>query len=96
MEALVEVHGEAGLEKAMSIGARIIGVNCRDLATLKLDIKAHEWMSRLLPENCIRVAESGISSLEKLKELKALGYDAALIGRAMANETAMKEIFSCG
>jgi indole-3-glycerol phosphate synthase len=96
MDALVEVHDEKGLEKAMSIGARIIGVNCRNLATLKVDIETHERMSRLLPADCIKVAESGISTAEKLKELKALGYDAALIGRAMANENAMKEIFSCG
>ena len=96
MEVLVEVHGEEGLEKAMSIGAPIIGVNCRDIASLKLDIKTHESMSRLLPADCIKVAESGISSSERLKELGALGYNAALIGRAMANEDAMKEIFSCG
>lgn len=96
MEALVEVHCEEGLEKAMSIGARIIGVNCRDLATLNVDIITHERMFRLLPPDCIKVAESGIGTSEKLKELRVLGYDAALIGRAMANEAAMKEIFSCG
>jgi indole-3-glycerol phosphate synthase len=96
MDALVEVHGEEGLEKALSVNAGIIGVNCRNLATLKLDLKTHERMSGLLPPGCIKVAESGISTSEGLKELGALGYDAALIGRAMANEIAMKEIFSCG
>jgi indole-3-glycerol phosphate synthase len=96
MEALVEVHGEEGLEKALSINAGIIGVNCRNLATLRIDIETHERMSLLLPAECIRVAESGISTSVRLQELKALGYDAALIGRAMANEAAAKEIFSCG
>jgi indole-3-glycerol phosphate synthase len=96
MEALFEVHGEEGLEKALAINAGIIGVNCRNLATLKVDIETHERMSFLLPADCIRVAESGISASKRLKELKALGYDAALIGRAMASETAVKEIFSCG
>jgi indole-3-glycerol phosphate synthase len=96
MEALVEVHSEAGLEMALSVNAGIIGVNCRDLATLKLDMNTHERMSRMLPPDCVKVAESGISTPERLKVLWALGYDASLIGRAMSNEIAMKEIFSCG
>jgi indole-3-glycerol phosphate synthase len=96
MDALVEVHGEEGLEKALSMNAGIIGVNSRNLATLKVDIKTHERMSALLPADCIRVAESGISSSVRLQELKALGYNAALIGRAMADDLSMKEILSCG
>jgi indole-3-glycerol phosphate synthase len=96
MEALVEVHGEDGLEKALFIDAGIIGVNCRNLSTLKLDLKTHERMFRLLPEGCIKVAESGINTSARLKELRSLGYDAALIGRAMANDASMKEVLSCG
>ncbi len=96
MEALVEVHGEEGLEKALFIDAGIIGVNCRDLSTLKLDMKTHERMFRLLPEGCIKVAESGISTSARLRELGGLGYDAALVGRAMANDATMKEVLSCG
>ncbi len=96
MDALVEVHGEKGLEKALSINAGIIGVNCRNLSTLKVDIHTHERMSVLLPADCIRVAESGISMALRLQELKALGYNAALIGRAMADDLSMKEILSCG
>lgn len=96
MEVLVEVHSEQGLEKALFIDSGIIGVNCRDLATLKLDLRTHERMSKILPSDCIKVAESGISTSVRIQELKALGYDAALIGRAMANDDAMKEIFSCG
>jgi indole-3-glycerol phosphate synthase len=96
MEALVEVHGEEGLEKALFIDAGIIGVNCRNLSTLKLDLKTHERMFRLLPEGCIKVAESGINTSVRLKELRSLGYDATLIGRAMANNASMKEVLSCG
>jgi indole-3-glycerol phosphate synthase len=96
MEVLVEVHGEEGLEKALFIDAGIIGVNCRNLSTLKLDLNIHEKMYMLLPAGCIKVAESGISTSARLKELGALGYDAALIGRAMANEADMKEVLSCG
>ncbi len=96
MDVLVEVHGEEGLEKALLIDAGIIGVNCRNLSTLKLDLNTHERMFRLLPEDCIKVAESGIDNSVRLKELGNLGYDAALIGRAMANDASMKEVLSCG
>ncbi|HEY9160179.1 MAG TPA: indole-3-glycerol-phosphate synthase [Desulfomonilia bacterium] len=96
MEALVEVHGEEGLEKALFIDAGIMGVNCRNLSTLKLDLNVHEKMSMLLPAGCIKVAESGISTSARIKELGGLGYDAALIGRAMANDSSMKEVLPCG
>ncbi|MEN6473923.1 MAG: indole-3-glycerol-phosphate synthase [Syntrophaceae bacterium] len=96
MDVLVEVHGPEGLEKALAIGARIIGVNSRDLATLKVRPEHHEDMIGLIPTGVITVAESGITSGIRLKELRSMGYDAALIGRAMADEAFRKDIFACG
>lgn len=96
LDALVEVHGREGLEKALAIGARIIGVNSRDLATLTVRPERHDEMIGLIPDGVIKVAESGIKSSARLKELKGIGYDAALIGRAMADDTFRKDIFACG
>jgi indole-3-glycerol phosphate synthase len=96
LDALVEVHGPEGLEKALYVGARIIGVNSRDLATLTVCPKRHAEMIGLIPTGVVTVAESGITSGIRLKELRDMGYDAALIGRAMADETFRKDIFACG
>jgi len=51
---------------------------------------------RLIPAGAVRVAESGIDSGERLRELRAMGYDAALIGRAFAKDTLREEIFHVG
>jgi indole-3-glycerol phosphate synthase len=96
MDCLVEVHGHEGLEKAVSIGAKIIGVNSRDLSTLKVDHLRHKEMAKLLPSGVKKVAESGVSSANRLRELKAMGYDAALIGRAMAQAALRRELLPCG
>lgn len=96
MDCLVEVHGPDGIEKALSIGAEIIGVNSRDLATLTVIPERHEEMIRLIPHGVVAVAESGIFSKSRLQELKKMGYEAALIGRAMARQEMRMELLSCG
>jgi indole-3-glycerol phosphate synthase len=96
MDCLVEVHGPAGLDKALTVGAEIIGVNCRDLATLKVDPARHEELVGQMPKGVVKVAESGIRSGLRLRELRALGYDAALIGRAFAGRESREEIFHVG
>lgn len=96
MDTLVEVHGPRGLEKALAIEARIIGVNSRDLATLKVHPERHDEMIAQIPSTVVKVAESGINAGARLRELKALGYDAVLIGRAMVDEAFRKDIFACG
>lgn len=96
MDCLVEVHTRDGLDKALAAGATIIGVNARDLVTLKVDPSRHEDLVELIPEGVIKVAESGINSGMRLKELKDMGYDAALIGRALADEERRKDIFHVG
>ncbi|MGO9145805.1 MAG: indole-3-glycerol phosphate synthase TrpC [Desulfomonilia bacterium] len=96
LDCLVEVHGPGGLEKALSLGAEIIGVNSRDLKTLKVNPLRHEELAGHIPFGVVKVAESGITSGRRLMELKAIGYDAALIGRALANEALREEIFHVG
>ncbi|MFY9166645.1 MAG: indole-3-glycerol-phosphate synthase [Desulfomonilia bacterium] len=96
LDCLVEVHGREGLDKALDAGAGIIGVNARNLTTLKVEPKRHEEMASLLPPGAIKVAESGISSAKRIEELGRLGYDAALIGRAVVSEQTRREIFRCG
>jgi indole-3-glycerol phosphate synthase len=96
MDCLVEVHGNEGLEKALCIGADIIGVNVRNLSTLKVHPNLHEEMIEHIPKGITKVAESSITSGARLRELKDIGYDAALIGRAMADNMTRSEVFSCG
>ncbi len=96
MDCLVEVHTRDGLDKALAVSATIIGVNARDLVTLKVDPSRHEELVKHIPEGVVKVAESGITSGMRLKELKDMGYDAALIGRALADEERRKDIFHVG
>jgi len=96
MDALIEIHGLDGLKKAQIIGAEIIGVNVRDLASLKVFPERHEELISLLSTDVVRVAESGISSGQCLQDLKSAGYDAALIGRAVVNANSREGIFQCG
>ena len=78
--ALVEVHDEDELERALSAGATIVGVNSRDLRTLSVDLHVARRLAPLLPAGVIGVAESGLKSREEIEELGGLGYRAFLIG----------------
>jgi indole-3-glycerol phosphate synthase len=96
MDCLVEVHGRGGLDKALEAGARLIGVNCRDMVTLRVDPRRHEEMAPLIPEGVVKVAESGLTSGGRLRELMDAGYDAVLVGRALASRMTRGEIFRVG
>jgi indole-3-glycerol phosphate synthase len=80
MEPLVEVHTREELARALAAGARILGVNNRDLRTLEVRIETAYELVGAIPEECIAVAESGLRSHEDLKRLRAAGFDAFLIG----------------
>ncbi|MGB7621735.1 MAG: indole-3-glycerol phosphate synthase TrpC [Terriglobia bacterium] len=77
---LVEVHNEGELVRANSASATLIGVNNRDLKTLKVDIKVSERIVQHKRSGQVFVAESGLNSNEQLKQLRTAGYDAFLIG----------------
>jgi len=80
LDALVEVHNEEDIEKALAIGASIIGINNRDLHTFKVDINVTQRLIRLIPKDRIIVSESGIKSYENVMFLRSLGVNAVLIG----------------
>jgi indole-3-glycerol phosphate synthase len=83
MSALVEAHDEREIEAALRCGARIIGVNNRDLRTFSVDLGASLRLRPLVPDNVPFVAESGITSADDVKALVEGGVDAALIGEAV-------------
>lgn len=80
LAALVEVHDEAELARAIDIGARVIGVNNRNLRTLAVDVSASDRLASRVPKDVIAVSESGLKSREELASLAAAGYRAFLIG----------------
>jgi indole-3-glycerol phosphate synthase len=80
MEPLVEVHTPAEIDRALAAGARIIGVNNRDLKTLTVNVQASFDLIDRIPDNCIAVSESGLSTHADLAKLRVAGFDAFLIG----------------
>ena len=80
LAALVEVHDEPELARAVDSGARIIGVNNRNLRTLAVDVSASDRLAVRIPREIIAVSESGLKSREELEHLAAVGYRAFLIG----------------
>ena len=83
LAALVEVHDECDLDRALAAGARVIGVNNRNLRTLQVDLAASYRLAPLLPAGVIRVSESGIRSRDDLARLGAAGYHAVLVGERL-------------
>jgi indole-3-glycerol phosphate synthase len=86
MEALVEVHTAEELELVLAAGARIIGVNNRNLHTLEVRVETSLELAELIPQDCIAVSESGLRSAEDLRRLRAAGFDAFLIGESLMRE----------
>ncbi|MGH9866107.1 MAG: indole-3-glycerol phosphate synthase TrpC [Candidatus Acidiferrales bacterium] len=80
MEPLVEVHTLEELDRALAAGARIVGVNNRDLKTLDVHLETSLVLIERIPEECIAVSESGIRSHGELAKLHDAGFDAFLIG----------------
>lgn len=83
LSALVEAHDEGEVDKALSAGARVVGVNNRDLQTFQVDLNVSLRLRNRVPSAVIFVAESGISAPEDVKRLREAGIDAALVGEAL-------------
>jgi indole-3-glycerol phosphate synthase len=83
LTALVEVHDEREMAVAVDVGARVIGINNRDLTTLEVDTRRAVDLVTAAPEGVIKVAESGFSTPDELRELRAAGFDAVLMGEAL-------------
>ena len=85
-DALVEVHDEAELVRAVGGGAKLIGVNNRDLRTFRVDLATAERIGRQIPGDVIRVAESGIHSHDDVTRLRAAGFQAFLVGESLLRQ----------
>jgi indole-3-glycerol phosphate synthase len=83
LAALVEVHGLDELRMASDAGARMVGVNSRNLRTLDVDLRVFDAVAAALPKDVIAVAESGIRSRGDLDRLSAVGYHAFLVGERL-------------
>jgi indole-3-glycerol phosphate synthase len=83
LDALVEVHDERELDRAVAAGADLIGVNNRNLRTLDVDLNASDRLRDRMPNDVVSIAESGLRSREDLDRLFARGYHAFLIGERL-------------
>ena len=85
LTALVEVHDRAELDVALSAGAKVVGVNSRDLETFRVDVDGAADVLRAIPEGILAVAESGISDRAGVTRAASWGADAVLVGTAVAS-----------
>lgn len=83
MTPLVEVHNEAEAERALVAGARVIGINNRDLKTLQVDRSVFARVAATLPPRVVRIAESGLRGPHDVIEAGRAGADAVLVGEAL-------------
>ena len=83
LSALVETHNEEEVKEALNIGARIIGVNNRNLKDFTVDTENSGKLRELIPGDVLFVSESGVSSPEDVKKLRKIGADAVLVGETL-------------
>lgn len=86
MTALVEIHDEAELDRALAVGARVVGVNARNLRTLEVDPSTFARLAPRLPEAVVRVAESGVRGPRELLAYAVTGTDAVLVGEGLVTD----------
>ena len=85
-DALVEVHDEEELQRAIDARARLIGVNNRDLRTFDVDLATSERLAQHIPDDVIKVAESGIGSYDDVCRLRDAGFRAFLVGESLLRQ----------
>jgi indole-3-glycerol phosphate synthase len=84
--ALVEVHTKEEMDRAIAAGARIIGVNNRNLKTLEVNLETSFELRAKMPRECVAVSESGIKTPEDLRRISAAGFNAVLIGERLMTQ----------
>jgi indole-3-glycerol phosphate synthase len=98
LDVLVEIHDEAELDRALSVGATLVGVNQRDLVTFEVDTDRAVRMAALIPDGVVKVAESGIRGRGDAMLLRDAGYDGLLVGESLVRSPdpaqAVKELLS--
>ncbi len=83
LSCLVETHNEYEIKMALNSEAKIIGINNRDIKTIKVDIKTSLELQKFIPENKILISESGIKTVQDIKILKEAGFNGVLIGESI-------------
>ncbi|CAG0951045.1 partial Indole-3-glycerol phosphate synthase, partial [Anaerolineae bacterium] len=83
LDALVEVHDEFELSRALAANARIIGVNNRNLKSMSIDLATGERILKRIPSEIVKVAESGIRTREDVVRMQAAGAHACLVGTSL-------------
>ncbi len=83
MDTLVEVHDEAELDRALGVGATLVGVNQRDLTTFEVDADRAVRLAGSIPLGVVKVAESGIAGPAHAERLRQAGYHAVLVGESL-------------
>ena len=100
MCALVEVHDQEEVSRAVDAGARVIGVNARNLKTLEVDRDTFARVAPSIPDGIVKVAESGIRDSHDVVEYARMGADAVLVGEALVKDkdprTAVAEMVAAG
>jgi len=94
LSSLVEIHDESEAEQAVKAGARIIGINNRDLKTFKVDFAVTARLRSHIPAGILTVAESGITSREDVHALSGLNLDAALVGESLMRAADKKQFLA--
>ncbi len=85
LEVLVEVHTREELDRVLPLKEALVGVNSRNLKTLKTDLTTAYELARYIPDERLSVAESGISKRDEIEQLSRVGYNAFLIGEALVS-----------
>lgn len=83
LDVLVEIHDEPELELALEVGAKMIGVNQRNLKTFEVDQQRAVQIAKKIPSNVVRVAESGVKTRQDALQLRDAGYHAVLVGETL-------------
>ena len=91
LKALVETHSREEIEQALEAGAKIIGINARDLKTFKMHQDLFSQLVKFLPKNSIKVAESGLENEDDIKKVYDAGANAVLIGTSIMKAQNIKE-----
>ncbi|CAB4666201.1 unannotated protein [freshwater metagenome] len=100
LSALVEVHDELEVQRALDAGACIIGVNARNLKTLEVDRSVFNRLAPMIPDSCVRIAESGVRDPRDLIAYAEAGADAVLVGESLVTDkdprAAVHELVTAG
>lgn len=89
--SLVETHTAAEVDIALSLNAKIVGVNNRDLRTLAVDLSQYQKLAKMIPDETIKIAESGIFTIAQAQQLRDCGADAILVGEALVRHANPKQ-----